>query len=182
VTRFFVALVPPQEIQDDANEVIQELADHFRTSTSKSPPHVTLQPPFEWPPDRLPELQAVLANFASAQSPTPVRLSGFAAFPPRVLYINVVKTPDLLSLQAALMQELEQHLEIVDPKSRQRPFAPHMTVASRNVTRQTFKQAWEHLRDRPVEFEFVGDRLTLLIHNGQHWLVHGEFPLSVSSP
>ncbi len=154
----------------------------FCTSTSKSPPHITLQPPFEWPTEQLSDLEAALVGFAPSQFSVPVTLSGFGSFPPRVLYINVLQTPGLISLQAALIQALEQRLGIVDPKSKQRPFAPHMTVASRNITRQTLKQAWEVLGDRPVEFEFVGDRLTLLIHNGQRWLVHREFPLSVSSP
>ena len=75
------------------------------------------------------------------------------------------------------MAQLEKTLGIVDLKAKQRPFSPHLTVASRNLTRQTFKQAWSELQSRQVEFKFVGDRLTLLLHNGQCWQIHSEFPL-----
>jgi 2'-5' RNA ligase len=94
-----------------------------------------------------------------------------------VLYINVVRTPELLRLQAALRDYLEAELGIVDPKAKQRPFAPHLTVASRNLTGATFRQAWAELQPRSFEFQFVAEQLTLLIYRGQRWQVQGEFPL-----
>lgn len=177
LVRFFVALVPPVEIQEYAEGVIQELSDRYHTRTAKAPPHVTLQPPFEWQLGEIDRLNQCLAEFVHNSNAVPVNLSGFGAFAPRVLYINVVKTPGLLTLQAALMAQLESTLKIVDPKSKHRAFAPHLTVASRNITSQTFKVAWETLRSRSVEFEFVGDRLVLLQHDGQRWQIRSEFPL-----
>jgi 2'-5' RNA ligase len=174
-SRFFVALVPPLEIQAYANEVIQELSDRFQTRTSKAPPHITLQPPFLWTVEAAPKLEECLRTFACGQLQVPVNLSGFSAFPPRVLYLNVLKTSGLLALQANLMAVLEKNLEIVDPVSKKRAFSPHLTVASRNLTHQTFKQAWSELQQRQVEFEFVSDRLTLLIHDNQRWQVRAEF-------
>ncbi|HIK54919.1 MAG TPA: 2'-5' RNA ligase family protein [Synechococcales cyanobacterium M55_K2018_004] len=175
--RFFVALIPPQEIQDYATTVIQELGDRFQTRTAKAPPHVTLYPPFEWPRKRSPELEDCLAQFAAHHAGVPVSLSGFGAFSPRVLYINVLKTPELLHLQANLMAHLEATLGIVDVTAKRRPFAPHLTVASRNVTRQTFREAWALLQDRSVAFEFLGDRLTLLRHDGGCWQIQRNFSL-----
>jgi 2'-5' RNA ligase len=177
--RFFIALLPPQPVQAYANEVIQELSDRYQTYTSKAPPHVTLQAPFQWPLEQLPMLSQCLQSVAEQQPSVSVSLSGFGAFAPRVLYINVLKTADLLSLQANLATALETALEIVDPKSKQRPFSPHLTVASRNVTSQTFKRAWAELQSRAVTFDFVCDRLTLLIHNGSQWQIHTEFPFPV---
>jgi 2'-5' RNA ligase len=183
-SQFFVALVPPQEIQDYANGVISELGDRYRTRTSKAPPHVTLQPPFEYALAQVDQLERYLANFAVRRSPIPVMLSGFGAFSPRVLYINVFQTTELLLTQAELMAELERSLQIIDPKSKNRSFSPHLTVASRNLTRQSFKQAWADLQPRRVEFEFVGDRLTLLIHDGQRWQIRSEFyfQAAIASP
>lgn len=175
-TRFFVALLPPLEVQEYANQVIQELGDRYQTRTSKSPPHITLQPPFQWQLQQVAPLEQTLSEFANQQPRAPVKLSGFGAFAPRVLYINVLKTIELLTLQAALATHLKETLGIVDPKSN-RAFSPHLTVASRNLTRQTFRQAWTELQTHQVEFEFVGDRLTLLIHDGQRWQIRSEFSL-----
>jgi 2'-5' RNA ligase len=176
-SRFFIALLPPQEIQDFANAVIQELGDRYQTRAAKAPPHVTLQPPFLWQLEASADLETCLQEFAAQQAIVPITLSGFGAFAPRVLYINVLKTAELLALQAQLMAQLEASLGIVDPVSKRRPFSPHMTVASRNITRSTFKQAWAELQPRQAEFEFVGDRLTLLLHDGHRWQVQSEFAL-----
>lgn len=175
--RFFIALLPPVAIQNYAQQVIRELSDQYHTATAKAPPHVTLQPPFLWQVPSVSALEICLQTFAITQLPVPVSLSSFGAFAPRVLYINVLKTPELLALQAALMAKLEAQLGIVDPASKRRPFSPHLTVASRNVTRPVFKQAWAELQSRSVELEFVADRLTLLIHDGQRWQMHREFNL-----
>lgn len=175
-SRFFIALVPPVEICDYATQVIQELSDRFRTSTAKAPPHITLQAPFMWQVAEAAALETSLREFAALQAPVPVALSGFGAFAPRVLFMNVLKTPELLKLQANLLAHLETQLGIVDPVAKRRPFSPHLTVASRNVTRPIFKQAWADLQTRSIEFSFVGDRLTLLIHDGQRWHIHSEHP------
>ncbi|HEY9644358.1 MAG TPA: 2'-5' RNA ligase family protein [Coleofasciculaceae cyanobacterium] len=178
-SRFFIALIPPLEIQAYANLVIQELSDRYKTSTSNAPPHVTLQAPFLWHLDAMPQLEACISQFAQSQPAVPVTLSGFGAFPPRVLYINVLKTPELLSLQTGLMGHLEETLGILDPVAKRRPFSPHLTVASRNLA-ATFQVAWSDLQSRSVDFEFVGDRLTLLLHDGQCWQIQSQFPCGQS--
>lgn len=174
--RCFVALLPPLEVEQYANGVIRELSDRYATSTAKVSPHVTLQPPFEWLMGHLGPLEACLTTFAKGQASTLVRLSGFGAFKPRVLFINVVKTPELLALQSNLQQQLHTALDLVHPHA-DRPFVPHLTVASRHLTPLSFQQAWAELQARPVEFEFNVDRLTLLVHTGQRWQVHSTFAL-----
>lgn len=176
--RFFIALLPPQEIQDYAQEIQQYFAQQYDSRGAlNSPPHITLQPPFEWQLDALLVLEESLTRFASDRSPLPITLSGFSAFAPRVIYINVLKTPELLTLQADLMADCEASLGIVDATSKQRPFTPHMTVAFRDLKRQKFNAAWREFQHRPLQFEFTASNLTLLIHNGQRWNVHSEFPL-----
>ncbi|TVQ22238.1 MAG: 2'-5' RNA ligase family protein [Leptolyngbya sp. DLM2.Bin15] len=173
--RFFIALIPPPEIQDAALQIIQELSDRFQTSTAKAPPHITLYPPFLWTEsDRLLE---TLTAIAQTQAPIDITLSGFAAFPPRVLYLHVEPTPGLMDLQTTLSQQLEQRLGIVDPVEQRRGFTPHLTVASRNVTRSTFRTAWSDLQHRRLTANFRSDRLSLLRHNRRYWQVVEDFPL-----
>ena len=178
MNRFFIALIPPQDIQDYAARVIQDLTNRYGTATAKAPPHVTLQPPFMWQMATLSDLEQCLQNFVQTRSPVPVTLSGFGAFPPRVLYLNVLKTPELLSLQADLMNQLESQLGITDPTTKQRGFSPHLTVASRNINKPIFKQAWSELQPQSIEFQFRSDRITLLLHDGQRWQVRSEFSCS----
>jgi 2'-5' RNA ligase len=167
-------------VQAYAEQVIQELRDRFQTNTAKAPPHITLQAPFDWPAARLDELNQCLCDFADSRFPIPVLISGFAAFAPRVLFMNVRKTADLLKTQAELAETLEKTLQIVDFKSKHRSFSPHITVASRHLTPSLFKTVWAELQSRSIEFEFIGDRLSLIVHNGQAWEIQTEFPLQIT--
>ncbi len=179
MSRFFIALLPPQQIQDYANQIKQYFADRYASrGAQNSPPHITLQPPFEWIDANVLLLEENLRNFASVRESVPITLSGYQAFAPRVIYINVVKTPELLALQADLMSHLENHLGIVDKVSKTRPFAPHMTVAFKDLTRQNFKAAWPEFEQRELQFEFAADNITLLQHDGKRWNVKSEFRLS----
>lgn len=174
--RFFIALLPPQEVRNFADRTKQYFADTYQSrAAQKSPAHITLQPPFEWEVENLPKLQERLQNFVRGRSPIPIVLNNFSAFKPRVIFINVLKTPELLSVQKSLMDDLESSLEIVHPISKSRPFSPHLTVAYRDLTKANFYKAWADFQGRSLYFEFVVPQLTLLIHNGRKWEIYQEF-------
>lgn len=175
---YFVALLPPQDIQDYANQIKQYFADNYASShAQKSPPHITLQPPFEWVDHDVSCLEAAVWQFACRQQVFSVTLNGFAAFPPRVIYIDVVRNQELLTLQANLMAHMEASVGIVDQVGKQRPFAPHMTVAFRDLTKQNFQAAWPEFAHRQLYFEFTANKLTLLKHDGRRWNIQSEFNL-----
>lgn len=180
-SRFFIGILPPPEIQEYAKEIQQHFADRYASSGAlKSPPHITMQPPFEWPVNEIGGLEECLSKFAGDRLPVSVTLSNFDVFAPRVIYINVMKTPDLLSLQKDLMIYLEANLNILDPVSKRRPFSPHMTVAYKDLTRQNFNIAWSEFQKRSLSFEFTVSHLTLLIHDRKRWNIKSEFPLRIS--
>lgn len=176
MARYFIALLPPQAIQDAASQVQQHFAERYASRKAQnSPPHITLQPPFEWSVEQVLTLEQYLSDFASNQKSILVGLSGFAAFPPRVIYINVLKTSELITLQTDLAVCLGSKLGIVDPVSKSRAFKPHLTVAFRDLTRANFKAAWAEFQHQPFEFQFTAPALTLLTHNGQRWNAIADF-------
>lgn len=175
---FFIALLPPVSIQEEVNQIKQYFSDRYASShAQKSPPHITLQPPFEWNRESVEVLEECLYQFAIDRGPIPITLSGFAAFPPRVIFVNVLKTPELLNLQANLANHLKTTLGIVDQKSQGRPFAPHMTVAFKDLTKQNFKAAWPEFENKPFQSEFTVNQLTLLIHSNGRWNIFKEFAM-----
>ncbi len=177
--RFFVALLPPQNLQAQITAIKQDIWQQFHSKAAlNSPPHITLQPPFTWPLDRLQTLEQPLAALAQQHSPVPIQLSGYGAFPPRVIYINVLRQGPLMTLQPAVMDHLETHCAIVDAVAKRRPFAPHITVGFRDLKPAAFRQAWEALKDQPFSAQFITPSLTLLRHDGHKWQIFSEFPLS----
>lgn len=180
---FFIALLPPGEVQNFATQVKQHFAEAYQSRHAlKSPPHITLYPPFKWEVEKIPNLEQTLETFALTQSSIPVTLEGFGAFSPRVIYINVLKNAELLNLQKALMRELEESLNLVDQRSQNRPFSPHMTVAFRDLTKANFRLAWEEYQNQKVNFNFMISSLTLLRHTGKRWEIKRQFPYSDIAP
>ena len=177
MSRFFIAILPPPETQEYANGIKKYFADKFASyRAQKSPPHITLQPPFEWPDVSVSSLETSLETFASQQQLLPITLDGFAAFPPRVIYINVVKSQALLALQADLIKYTETNLGIINQVEKTRPFIPHLTVAFRDLTEQNFRNAWPEFVQRQFYYEYTAGHLTLLLHDGERWNVKSEFP------
>lgn len=179
--RFFIALVPPLEIQQQITQIKQYFADRYNSRRAlQSPPHVTLQPPFELAATDVSKLEEFLKTFVDKRLPIPVTLSGFAAFTPRVIYVDVVKSSALLELQKDLMADFETNLGIVNSVSKTRPFVPHMTVAFSDLTKPNFDAAWLEFQGRSIFFEFTASELTLLIHDGSQWNIGTEFLLAAN--
>ncbi|MGB3533879.1 MAG: 2'-5' RNA ligase family protein [Microcoleaceae cyanobacterium] len=178
---FFIALLPPAEIQSEITQIKQYFAQNYDSRHAlKSPPHITLQPPFNWSTSDLNLLEQCCESFAAQHLPFSVTLSGFNAFPPRVIYVDVVKTTELIALQTHWVTHLNSHLELLSNNSKVRPFTPHMTVALRDLSRNNFQVAWTEFKNKPLQFEFIVDQLTLLVHTGKRWQIQQEFRLGDS--
>jgi 2'-5' RNA ligase len=176
---FFIALLPPLNIQQEAHQIKQHFAEAYNSKAAlKSPPHITLQPPFYWEVNRLLELKTVLQEFARQQPIISITLDGFAAFEPRVIYINVLQTPKLLFLQKELSFKLKSSLEIEQTRSSKYSFNPHLTVGFKDLTKANFERAWTEFSPKPYSHKFMATKLTLLQHNGQKgqkWELNSEF-------
>lgn len=173
---YFIALLPPQEIQDFAIGIKQYFADNYDSKHAfKSPPHITLQPPFEWDTSKVIDLEECLQKFVINRSSIPIVLDGYNAFVPRVIYIDVVQGADLMNLQFELMSYLETNLGIVDEMGKSRGFTPHMTVAFKDLRRGQFKAAWSEFENKDLHFEFTASKLTLLKHENKKWNISKEF-------
>jgi 2'-5' RNA ligase len=166
---YFVALLPPKDIRQEVTAFKQEAAERFGSSYAlKSPPHITLVPPFRYPADEEPTLHAALTEAASRVQPFSVQLRSFARFDQRVIFVDVLSDETLDFCQRVTAEVFHQRADIT-PEVRS--FHPHMTVAFRDLTRPVFPAAWAHFSALTYEREFTAGALTLLRHSGQRWEV-----------
>jgi 2'-5' RNA ligase len=176
---YFIALLPPEPIRTEVTRLKEYCRDRYQTKAAlRSPPHITLHPPFRWDSERLADLKQSLHRFANPQTQLPIKLEGFATFPKQVIFIDVERSPGLLSLHTNLARHLEAELELVDAKAKTRPFKPHMTIAFRDLSKAEFKHAWAEFKERSIAHAFLADALTLLVHDGKRWQINATFPLS----
>jgi len=177
-SRYFIALLPPPAIQAEATALKAYFREHYHSQAAlKSPPHITLQAPFTWPDGDRDRLFSTLANFRPTVTQVPITLSGFGAFPPRVIFLAVEPTAELMQLQTELSHYLAEHLGIVDLRSRDRPFHPHLTVAFRDLKPAAFRRAWPEFAHKPAKYTFTASRFTLLRHTGREWSCLQDLPL-----
>ncbi|MGK7911941.1 MAG: 2'-5' RNA ligase family protein [Synechococcus sp.] len=172
---FFLALLPPPDIQARITAIKQEFSDRFNSRHAfKSPPHITVFPPFKWPRSQVSQFEC-LADFAGSQAEIPVTLSGFGAFPPRVIYVRPFKSSVLMEAYERLQVFLADRLELVDPMANKRVFSPHVTVANRDLSTKNFHVAWAEFEGRAFQAEYTSTQLTLLQHNGRNWEIDREW-------
>src|SRR5690606_25442095 len=88
---YFLALLPDDAIIKDVTKIKEYFAQQYHSKAAlKSPPHITLFPPFYFPVSEEKDLIRISDQFCSTQTPFPVDLENFNAFPPRVIFVNIV--------------------------------------------------------------------------------------------
>src|SRR6185436_16676574 len=92
----------------------------------------------------------------------------FSHFKPRVIFIDVLQNERLENLQNALFSHLLSD-NTYPLKKDERPFHPHVTIATRDLHKKSFYEAWEHFKEKKYEAEWVTEGISLLRHNKKNW-------------
>lgn len=173
---FFIGILPPKEIQREIKELQQYASEHFNSSHAlKSPPHITLFPPFRWDEEKLDELEDLLKVIARTEPTFYLHLNNLSCFAPHVIYIDVEDKPELLNFQKKIERSLESILELKNTSPHE--YSPHITVAFKDLKRPFFLKAWAHYAQVTYERMFQVEIMTLLKHDGLEWQIFNEFQL-----
>ncbi|MEU8528200.1 2'-5' RNA ligase family protein [Streptomyces sp. NPDC048629] len=108
------------------------------------PTHVTLVPPTEADPERLPAIEAHLAEVAAAARPFPMRLSGTGTFRPLspVVFVRLAEGTSACSW----LQERARDASGPLVRELQFPYHPHVTVAH-GISEDAMDRAYAELAD-----------------------------------
>lgn len=175
---YFVALVPPEPLLSQGRELKEYFRDTYGSKASlNSPPHITLHAPFQLAKEE-DDLVEALEKTAEGFGPFEVSLKNFAAFPPRVIYIDVEKSSKMDELQQKL-QPVVARFAVDTKQGAERDFHPHMTLAFRDLSKSSFHKAWEEFREKELSFSWQARSIVLLKHNGKYWDEYKELALDV---
>lgn len=173
-TLLYLAVLPDEQIAEEVTGFKLFLAERFGARHAlRSPPHVTLFPPFRWAESRLEELILSLEAFSSVQRSFDLRLRGFNCFGSKVLYVDVVHSPALEALEHGLVVFLEREFGL--RSNQPHGFHPHMTIAHKDLGREVFPEAWAYFSAQPFERSFPVESLVCLCYNGKGWDVWRSF-------
>jgi 2'-5' RNA ligase len=112
-------------------------------------------------------LRALLADFSGRHECFHLGLQIFSAFPPRVIYVDVLPAPELAIIQKELEAVLVAHHYRI--KQSNRVFHPHVTIANRDLKKEDFAAAFSHFSTLPYYAEFTASGISLLTHRGASW-------------
>lgn len=170
LNRYFVALIPPEPLYAEITQLKLQMRDQFGSKAAlRSPPHITLHMPFLYRKDRDSKLIEVLEQVANEATPFRMQHSGFGAFEPRVIYVNVHTSAELRTLRTVLLQQMRRQLGLDNADYKNQGFHPHMTIAFRDLKKSMFADAWPSFRDRPFLQDWTCRELWLLRHDGAQW-------------
>lgn len=176
---YFVALMPDTAQRKLVSEIKQHIASTYGLAHAlKSPPHITMYPPFALEINREKHLIEVLSDFVTNQLSFRLKIHGFGKFSPKVIYLRVSGTGNMMPLEESLRTCMEESLPLLT-RNTNKPYRPHMTVATRIHERLLFDRVWNDMQSREIEFDFLADALYLLRHNGQTWDVIHKLPFGI---
>lgn len=145
------------------------MKENYRCEAAlKSPAHITLVPPFWMESDAENDLIHSLSEFSVVQNDFPVQLNNFSNFKPHVIFIDVVKTDSLTKLKNDLENFLLKSGKFPLQKDK-RSFHPHVTIATRDLHKKIFFEAWEHFKEMKYTAGWMAEGISLLRHNKKNW-------------
>ena len=166
---YFIAIVAPEEINDQVIKWKNYFKDHFECTVAlKSPAHITLVPPFWMKEDLENDLVNSIRHFSIAKNKFEITLKDFEAFKPKVIFVDVLKNETLDNLHESFEDFILKENKFPIKKD-DRPFHPHVTLATRDLYKKAFQQAWEVFSKKKYEASWIVTGISLLRHNKKNW-------------
>lgn len=166
---YYVAILAPREI----NEQVLKWKNHFKekygcTVALKSPAHITLIPPF-WMNEYLEtDLINSIDEFSIDKDKFEIRLKDFSAFKPKVIFVDVEKSEALNKLHRDFNDFILQKSKFPIEKD-DRPFNPHVTLATRDLHKKDFNEAWTIFSGKKYEAPWLVNGISLLRNKKKNW-------------
>jgi 2'-5' RNA ligase len=166
---YFLAIVLPQDLNTRILKYKQHMFEEFNCKVGlKSPAHITLIPPFWMHPDKEQELLSSMDQMCQTISSFPIVTNDFSTFKPRTIFIDVPVEAPLKNTKKNIDSFFSQD-KSYGAKIETRPFHPHITIATRDLHKKAFAEAWNHYKDKTFKVEFMAEGLSTLRHNQKTW-------------
>jgi 2'-5' RNA ligase len=165
---YFIALVLPGHLDEKVLAHKQWMQERFGSKVGlKSPAHITIVPPYWMDEEKEASLRQDMTNLARTVSSFALETAGFSAFKPRTIFVAVQESAALNELK----KKADDFFRRTDYKMKfdNRPFHPHITIATRDLQKKDFGEAWLQIQNKEFKYGFEAEGLSLLKHNGRNW-------------
>ncbi len=170
---YFIAIVLPPALNEKVLKYKIMMKEKYGAAVAlKSPAHITLLPPCWMDPAFEEPLRNDLDLLAAGTGPFEICTNDFSAFSHRTLFIATAASKPL--------ELVKERTDVFFSTRRQyrlqpdtRPFHPHITIATRDLHKKDFLEAWSYIQSKTFRECWTADDISLLKHNKKNWdVVH----------
>lgn len=166
---YFIAIVLPPDLDEEILSYKKLVLERFDCKVGlKSPAHITIVPPFWMEEENERQLLADVELLSHSIFPFCIATNNFSAFKPRTIFIDVQKNEPLNQVKK-ISDEFFKQRPGYKIKMENRPFHPHITIATRDLYKKTFNEAWQLFGDKKFKKEWAASGLSVLRHNKRNW-------------
>jgi 2'-5' RNA ligase len=166
---YYMAIVLPEELNKEVLEYKQYMLDKFNCKVGlKSPAHLTIIPPYWMHRDKEAALLSQLDTLCQQEVNFTINTKNFSAFKPRTIFIDVEVDQNLQQFKKTVDRFFLDHKDF-GAKVETRPFHPHITIATRDLYKKSFSEAWTYFEPKEFSTTFPANGLSTLRHNGRSW-------------
>jgi 2'-5' RNA ligase len=166
---YYIAILVPEKINTQVLKWKFYFKEKFDCEAAlKSPAHITLIPPFWMKQEAEQDLKNTIIEFSRSSTSFEIYLKDFASFKPKVIFVNVVENEKLKKLHDSF-NEFIISKDKFPVKKDEHPFHPHITIATRDLYKNAFSEAWEKFSTMKFEADWRADSISLLRHNKKNW-------------
>jgi len=149
------------------NQLVEDLWAELAREFAVSGVYVTPYPHFSYQVARIYDvesLEPILRRFAASKVPFKVRAGGLGIFtgPHPVLYIPVVRSPELTQFHKALWQEIFSTGSGIQDYYHPSHWMPHITIGIDDMNKDNLSQIVRSLAERDFNWEITIDNIALI--------------------
>ncbi len=171
--KYFIVVIPPVEISTEIIGLQKEIEVKFGSvHAQKAPPHITIIPPFDCELKKLEEFIKNITHFLSNKLTIDIKviLDNIQRFESRTLFVDVAKNEVFEKLCKELKLLFNQQ-KLIKQRIEKHYFAPHITLANKDIKKRDFKLLWEDFKTREYQRNFALDTITVLELNNGNWII-----------
>jgi len=166
---YFVAVVLPEELNQKVLKYKNIMLEKYNCKVGlKSPAHITITAPFWMDDEKEQQLLSDIDSISQRFQPFTIETNNFSAFKPRTIFVEV-KHNDKLGPLKKCADDFFRNNSFYNIKIDERPFHPHITIATRDLSKKDFFEIWPWFEEKKFLEKWIAESLCVLRHNTKTW-------------
>ena len=174
--RYIIVFLIEGNLKTKLDNLRKDISKKFNVSEAlKYPTHMTLKGPFET--NNIGPVEDFLQEYTDQCKSFTLKLNNFGHFKSRTCFVNISKSSKLTKIRNKVIDTTIKLLNLPsDPKDH---LIPHITLAYKDVTPETFEKIKNYLKDKQIKENVDFNNITILQYSANKWIIHKKFRLRV---